>query len=223
MKNFTLTLLFGISAVFLLPAQSNLFEGGLFLGGSTIGGDLVRSDFGSVNQISLAYGLMLRYYVDPNVAIRLNALQTKLRSQSQQFDNFGSYTLRSETPVTEITIDGEYDFLGHRRNWLTKTGGISGYVFLGIGIALTDPMLFYNYESEKLAADENADVSDTRVVMPFGGGMRWSFSDRGSLVLELSIRPAFSDYLDGISIAGNPGRNDWYGFGGFQFWYKLVD
>lgn len=220
MRNLTLALLLSISSIG-LSAQSNLFEAGIFLGGSSIGGDLVKSNLGSVSETNLAYGIMLRRYFHTNVAVRLTAIHTKLTSQAQQFDNFGSQTLRSETPLTEISVDCEYDILGHQRNWLVKTGGISPYVFLGVGVALTDPMLSYNYESELLSSDENADVSDTRIVLPFGAGMRWAFAKKGSLCLEIGARPTFSDYLDGVSIAGNPKKNDWYGFFGIQFWYRL--
>ena len=220
MKHLTLTLLLFLSSLG-LKAQSNLFEAGFFLGGATIGGDLVKSNFGSVNEINLAYGLMLRRYFHDNVAVRLTGIRTKLSSQAQQFDNFGSQTLRSETSLIEISVDCEYDILGHQRNWLAKSGGISPYAFLGLGVALTDPELIYSYEDELLSADENADVSDTRIVLPFGVGMRWAFSKQGSLCLELGARPTFSDYLDGISIAGNPKKNDWYGFGGIQLWFNL--
>lgn len=222
MKHLTLALLFCISS-FGLSAQSSLFEAGLFLGGASIGGDLVKSNFGSVNEINLAYGVRIRRYVTPNVAIRVAGTLTKLTSQAQQFDNFGSQTVRSETSLTEISVDGEYDFLGHRRNWLVKSGGVSPYAFLGFGFGITDPKLIYDSEDELLKADENADYSRTRIVVPFGVGARWAFSKSGSLCLEIGARPTFSDYLDGISLAGNPKRNDWYGFFGIELWYTLSD
>ena len=219
MKHVVLLLL--LATTTLLPAQSNLFEAGAQVGISLIGGDLVKSDLGSVNQAGLVYGIMARRYFHDNVAVRLNIARTKLISQAQQFDHFGSQPVRSETPMTEISVDCEYDILGHQRNWLTKTGGVSPYAFLGLGIALTNPRLMYSFDNADLAADQNADVSKTRVVLPFGAGMRWNFSSEGSLCLEIGARPTFSDYLDGVSIAGNPNKNDWYGMGSVQFWYKI--
>lgn len=224
MRRLALTLIFVLPLINLsLKGQfsADLLEAGVFLGGSTIGGDLVKSDFGSVNQINAAYGLMVRRYFHPNIAARVAAVRTTLRSQAQQFDQFGSQTVRSETPLIEVTVDCQYDALGHQRNWLAKKGGVSPYGFLGFGFAFTDPELSYPNESEELAADKNADVSKTRFILPFGAGVRWNFSTRGSICLELTARPTFSDYLDGISLAGNPNKNDWYGFGGIQFWYRL--
>lgn len=204
-----------------LPAQENLFEVGAILGGSAIGGDLVKSDLGSINEVNLVYGLMVRRYFHTNVAARLSVVHTKLTSQAQQFDRFGSQTLRSETPLTEVSIDGMYDILGHQRDWLSKSGGISPYVYLGFGLSFTNPKLIYSFENDNLDSDQNAGFSKTRIVVPFGIGGRWNFSEKGTLVLEIGARPTFSDYLDGVSIAGNPNKNDWYGVGGIQFWYKL--
>lgn len=220
MKNL-LTILFFSFASLGLQAQSNLFEIGFFLGGSSMGGDLVESNFGSTNEINGAYGLMVRRYFTPNFAVRVNALATKLTSQDRHFDRFGGQVFTSETPLIEISADFEYDILGHQRNWQGNGGKVSPYVFLGIGAALTDPMLTYDFESDEVALDETADISKTRFIMPFGVGGRYNFSSKGSIVLEIGVRPTFSDYLDGVSLAGNPGKNDWYGFGSVQFWFKL--
>lgn len=214
------TLLFVLSS-FGLQAQSDLFEIGFFLGGSSMGGDLVESNFGSANDINGAYGLMIRRYFTSNMAVRVNALMTKLTSQDRHYDRFGGQVFTSETPLVEISVDFEYDILGHQRNWQGNGGKLSPYVFLGVGAAMTDPMLTYDFESEDVQLDETADVSKTRFVMPFGIGGRYNFSPKGSIALELGARPTFSDYLDGVSLAGNPGKNDWYGFGSVQFFFKL--
>lgn len=34
------------------------------------------------------------------------------------------------------------------------------------------------------------------------------------------MRTAFTDYLDGISFAGNPEKKDWYGFAGISLAYR---
>ena len=220
MKNLLTIILFSLSSLG-LQAQSDLFEIGFFLGGSSMGGDLVESNFGSVNEINGAYGLMIRRYFNTNMAVRVSALTTKLTSQDRHFDRYGGQVFISETPVIEFSADFEYDILGHQRNWQGNGGKVSPYVFIGVGAALTDPMLTYDFESEDIMLDETADVSKTRFIVPFGVGGRYNFSSKGTIALEFSARPTFSDYLDGVSLAGNPGKNDWYGFGSVQFWFKL--
>jgi hypothetical protein len=168
-----------------------------------------------------AYGLMIRRYFTTNMAVRANVLATKLTSQDRHYDRFGGQVFTSETPLIEVSFDFEYDILGHQRNWQGNGGKVSPYVFLGVGAALTDPMLSYDFESEEIALDETANVSKTRFVVPFGAGGRYNFSSKGTIALEIGARPTFSDYLDGVSLAGNPGKNDWYGFGSVQFWFKL--
>ena len=94
-------------------------------------------------------------------------------------------------------------------------------MYLGVGAALTSPNPVFDYTDEKVEADLNANVSTTRFIVPFGIGVRWNTTEKWAMALELSARPTFSDYLDGVSMAGNPNKNDWYGFGSFQFMYNL--
>ncbi|MCB0632041.1 MAG: outer membrane beta-barrel protein [Lewinella sp.] len=205
-----------------LHAQKNNLEIGLFVGASVMGGDLVRSNLGSVSDANLAYGLILHKYVNANLAVRLNALNTRLVSSdlkpSQSEDG---QIFSSETSLTELSVLVEYDILGHRRNFQATAGGLSPYIFLGAGAALTDPKPTFGEDSEEVTLDKEANYSKTRFILPFGAGLRYNVSDKMALGFELGVRPAFSDYLDGISQSRNPDKNDWYGFGSFQFWYNL--
>jgi hypothetical protein len=47
--------------------------------------------------------------------------------------------------------------------------------------------------------------------LPFGLGVKAYLSPKWTLSAELGLRPVFNDYLDGVSYAGNPDANDWYG------------
>lgn len=207
---------------FSLHAQKSNLEAGLFVGASTMGGDLVASNLGSVSDANLAFGAMLRKYVHPNVALRANALSTRLTSSDHgllQGDDRQAFV--SETSLTELSVVVEYDILGHRRNWQATAGGLSPFIFLGAGTALTDPKPTFGYEGPKVTADKEAEYSKARFVLPFGAGLRYNVSDKLALAFEFSVRPTFSDYLDGISESRNPDKNDWYGFGSIQFWYNL--
>ncbi len=43
------------------------------------------------------------------------------------------------------------------------------------------------------------------------------------LAVEAGLRTSFSDYLDGVSQAGNPNGNDWYAFGGAALFIRFGD
>lgn len=202
-------------------AQRTNLEVGLLVGASTLGGDLVASNFGSVSDANLAYGVMLRKYAHPNVAVRVNALSTRLTSSDLGQVEDAGRAFSSETGLTELSIVVEYDILGHRRNWQATAGGLSPFVFLGAGTALTDPKPTFGYEGPEVTIDKEAQYSKARFVLPFGAGLRYNVSDKMALAFELSVRPTFSDYLDGISESRNPDKNDWYGIGSVHFWYNL--
>ena len=186
-------------------------------------GDLVVPKYGSMNDVSFAYGLMLRRYIHSNLAIRGNLLKSRLSSNDNRYTRNESRGIRTETPLTEFSIDFELDILGHRRNRPDgkHIGRVSPYVFAGMGIAFTNPKTTFGISNNDIILDQNADVSNTRFVVPVGAGLRLQITENLSVDVEIAPRATFSDYLDGVSISGNPDKNDWYGFGSVQLWYKL--
>lgn len=187
-----------------------------------MGGDLVDANLGSLNDANLAYGLMLRRYFHSNLAVRANLLRTRLTGNDLRSERLAYRGFRTQTPVTELSADFELDILGHRKRGNGAARGIlSPYVFAGVGLAFTNPKTYYGELNSDALLDQNADVSNTRFVMPVGAGLRVNMTPSWALAIELSPRATFSDYLDGVSIAGNPDKNDWYGIGSVQLWYKL--
>lgn len=188
-----------------------------------MGGDMVDPKFGSINDLNFAFGLMARKYVHPNLAIRANALHTRLSANDNRYNRLAKRGFRTETPLTEFSLDFEIDMLGHR-NGKPGIGRsiISPYLFAGAGLALTNPKTSYGTLDKVALEDQNAEVSNTRFVLPVGAGLRINVSPLWSLALEMAPRATFSDYLDGVSLAGNPESDDWYGIGSVQLWYRFV-
>jgi outer membrane protein OmpA-like peptidoglycan-associated protein len=146
-------------------------------------------------------------------------VHTRLTAADERSIRLSERGFYMETPLTELSVDLAFDLLGHRRG---KIGLISPYVFVGGGIALANPETFFNTANGDASIDKNADVSGPRFVMPMGAGLRLDMKPNLSLAVELAPRATFSDYLDGVSMAGNPDSKDWYGFGTVQLIYKLT-
>lgn len=188
-----------------------------------MGGDLVDAKFGSMNDLNFAYGLMARRYFHPNLAIRGNLLRSRLTGNDDRYERLAERGFRTQTPLTELSMDLEFDLFGHRRgNPELTSGPISPYFLVGVGMAFTNPKTNYGSLDGDALQDQNAEVSGTRFVLPVGLGLRIDMGTNWAAAVEVSPRATFSDYLDGVSLSGNPDKNDWYGIGSVQLWYKLT-
>ena len=66
-----------------------------------------------------------------------------------------------------------------------------------------------------------ADQGTIHVVMPIGVGLKMDVSKKMQIGLEAGLRMPFTDYLDGISQAGNPDGNDTYFMSGLSLIYMM--
>ncbi|MEZ4983246.1 MAG: DUF6089 family protein [Saprospiraceae bacterium] len=90
---------------------------------------------------------------------------------------------------------------------------ITPYIFAGVGYTLADKTTeCYHPECLNNGINPFPEPGDrnTFITMPIGIGVKWDFYEYISLGAEWGWRNAFSDYLDGVSIYGKPGNNDWY-------------
>jgi hypothetical protein len=59
------------------------------------------------------------------------------------------------------------------------------------------------------------------ISLPLGVGIKYDLSERMVIALDGSLRLCFSDYIDGISKAAGPTRNDLYSSMQVMVFYKL--
>lgn len=219
----SIALILALGMVIGLNAQSKFWEGGLILGGSVMHGDLVDQRMGSMNDVNPVFGLMARRYFNENLAFRANIIHSRLKADDRRSFRLTERGFRTETPLTELSVDLQYDILGHRRGKTgLEPGLLSPYIFAGIGLGFTNPKTNYNNRNGVTTLDQNADVSNTRFVLPAGAGLRLDMKPNLAVALEIAPRATFSDYLDGVSQSGNPDKDDWYAFGTVQLLYKFT-
>ena len=214
-----------------LSAQQFNMEAGLFLGAANYGGDLGHTNYPVLKETQLAHGGFLRYRLGSRWALRANVTIAKISGDDLNFTTPEWRQRRAisfKSNLTEVGILAEWSPL-ERRKFERNTSfsrRISPYLFAGVGGVIFDPNT--NFEKNKMdeltadiEADQLANVTNARVTIPFGMGVKFNLTDRYVIGLEGGLRPGFTDYLDGVSQAGNPNDNDWYGFAGMTMTYRF--
>ncbi|MEK7257434.1 MAG: DUF6089 family protein, partial [Bacteroidota bacterium] len=219
-----------LSLVLLLPflaSAQEKWEGGLFLGYSNYLGDLVEPTL-TLDEANPAFGLLLRNHVTQNLGLRLNFLYGKISGDDANYDRNAARGAKFESNVVELSLLGEFEFFGHKRfgddGAFRKT--FSPYIFGGLGMNVANPDLVAQAQRpgyEGLQEDLDADPSRVRFSVPLGGGIRFDVNRKLNLGLEWGLRLTFNDYLDGISMGGDPDDNDTYVFGGAVIGFRFGD
>ena len=198
--------------------QGQNMEAGLFAGASNYQGDLVDG-YVEMKETNLAYGAFLRYYVHNNLAVRVGFLGGRITGD----DRNSSHPLRRlrgakfQSDLFELGISGEWHIMGQER-YDDERGfkkNFSPYLYMGLAIAYTDPVT----SGEGLP--ELEEYPNSFFSIPVGGGFKYSVHEMVCLGFEGGFRPAFSDYLDGVSLIANPKRKDWYMFLGMTLTFKF--
>ena len=228
-KNYIL-LLFMLCTVHLMGQYR--WEAGAEVGLSFYQGDLVEQTMPLFKEGNLSLGVGGRYLLNYNWAVRGNVLFGRLTG-----DDFNSTiedrmrrALKFETPFTEASFRLEWEPFGeqHYLSLSQKKSFFSPYTFLGAGINFTNPMVDFSRTSKEEVAflrqiemDLNENYFKTRVILLGGLGVKYDINDLWVVGFELGMRYAFTDYLDGISHAGDMDHRDWYSFGGISLFHRI--
>lgn len=159
-----------------------------------------------------SFGIHLRHFINNRASVSFNYWYGNLtgkdansKSQSLRIRNFSfSSTLQ------EITVNGEWALTN------VKVGGtglfkasLVPYLSVGAGVAFAPGKPKAPVNALEDPFPELGD-RDNFFSLPIIGGLRWNVAPNTIINFEMGSRMIFSDYLDGVSINGNPNRNDWY-------------
>ncbi|MCB0558798.1 MAG: hypothetical protein H6573_25040 [Lewinellaceae bacterium] len=225
MRIFTILLVvmlgpFGVVA----QAPLDALEGGIFFGISNYQGDFTLNTSPELRESNLAIGVVARHPLSYTHALRANLIYGKLSGNDRNFDVRERRGSSFQSSLVELSVVGEWEPFGENRTDLTLDLGqrLSPFFYAGLGMALINPEpVFGNVAEEKAMEDINADYSKVQFSIPMGLGLRLGINDLMSLSLDLGMRKTFTDYLDGVSVAGEKATHDWYLFGGVMFLYRI--
>jgi opacity protein-like surface antigen len=205
------------------------YEVGTFVGMSGYLGDLNKSDWFS-KEPHFAYGAFGRYNLSSKFAIKLAYSRGSLTGQDANYSDRAFRNFSTQTTINDISGQIEYQpwtfpmsKLPHQFQSMLRP-----YIFVGIGMAYTNPkadmsnMIVIKPEiASGIEADLDTEYSKTATVVPFGLGLKYRVEPMWTIGLEAGFRFTFSDYIDGISQAANPGKTDRYKFSGVVVSYRF--
>ena len=183
-------------------------EIGLFLGCSFYLGDLNPNGF--FNQFTrFAGGGIYRYNFNNRVAARVNLLfgtvtaddaQSPSASQRQRNLNFKS-------PIDELSVQMEFNFLEYEIG--NPKHSFSPYIFAGAGVFKMNPkgnagagwvaLQPLGTEGQGTPANHTAPYHLIQPCIPFGLGIKTSFSKGVCLSIEWGMRKTFTGYIDDVN------------------------
>lgn len=180
----------------------------VFLGGSYYIGDL--NPTGHFNSYTKpAGGIGLRHNYNTRFATRANMFFGGIRGDDSKSTSpyLKQRNLNFKSPITELSIMGEFNFFDYRMNDLHKF--VSPYSFIGISLFHFRPKgLFTNTTTNEKSWTELQPLKTEgqgkkywlwQVSIPFGVGFKLNLSEKIDLALEWGMRKTFTDYLDDVS------------------------
>ncbi len=224
-------------------ASAQIYEIGLQGGISAYKGDLNIDKI--YNKVFGYGGIMIRYNHNQHISARLNGAYTLLRGSDLRRDL--PYVIippakqyEFETQLAELSLQAEVNFLPFTVGDIETR--FTPFLFGGFGGIYYDPTGYENAHT----ADDRQEINDSKhwyrdvepddfsnfsVIGLFGFGFRFNLSEDFVAGVEWGMRYAGlpgnngrgTDYLDMVSLKGNPKNNDWYSFLGIHFTYKFLD
>ncbi|AYQ36085.1 DUF6089 family protein [Runella sp. SP2] len=228
---------FVISALLLLSARAafcqSMHRWEVGIGTGTVGylGDLNRHDLWP-REFRPSVNLYARKYIGDVVALRYNVQGGQFWGRDKHYPTRLSRNLTLETNFVENSLLLEWDFYNMNPIFYRQQNGFqsffSPYFFSGISVVYAKPQINfdesqtpYTWIREGIAIDRAANYSAFHLSFPVGLGIKYDVSPEWIVGLEASFRLSTSDYLDGVSYAGNAKKNDAYQVATFNITRRL--
>jgi OmpA-OmpF porin, OOP family len=178
------------------------------------------------------FGAYSLYHFTDNISIKPQLYYGQFSGSDFNYASHINRNFIFKTHIFEPSVEVIWEPWGHiKYNVAQETnrrGRISPYFHLGFGGLFINPKVDYYEEGNKnlltQIAYDKAHTKKQYPIIPFGIGWRFDVSPQWTLGGDASWRMPFSDYLDGISRAANPEKQDWYSVAtlslGYRFKYK---
>jgi hypothetical protein len=196
------------------------WEAGIHVGAFIYQGDLTPNRYGSFETVQPGIGIFGTRIINNSFSVRLLFNMARLAGNEsvykypewRQQRNF-AFT----ASVKELTLLLHWNVLGS--NYDERK--YEPYVFAGAGISSVNinrdysryNAAYFGEQSDlhaRLAVDAATPTPRLIPVVPAGVGVRYNLSQKIAINVEGTYRFMHTDYLDGFSIAANPGFKDHY-------------
>jgi len=192
-------------------------EVGLTVCATNYSGDLAP-DHISIAQTRLGAGAFARLHLNHFFQVRGQIFAGRLYGDDKHFPDHAGRQFRFVTNLFEgaLLLEGTVGTFRYEPVSTDITYYFSPYLFVGVGGARVNPQVTYYGPEDRRARfvrepiPEGGKSQRMLLTTPFGLGLRMIAGNRISMGMEVGVRPAYSDLLDGVSLNGNPDQDDWY-------------
>lgn len=198
-----------------------------------------------------AFGILYRYNINTRLTLRAGGSYGTLKADDIRTDFIPERQLKFSSKIYDLSVIMELNFLdyftGSTKSYVTTYifGGFCAFHFnpQADGVKLRN----IGTEGQNDPDSGREKYSLISFGMPFGLGVKYSFTKRLAISLEWGIRKTITDYIDDVSTTyyfeeGNPQQNslsdptgtfgegmqrgnsqdnDWYNFSGLILTYKF--
>jgi hypothetical protein len=188
------------------PANAQQYALDLFGGASNYQGDMMEKRYTMQNS-KMVIGVGGSYIINGHFRLRAMFSFAKVGANDKYNKDalLLSRNLDFTTNINEFSVTAHYDFLDLHNYRFTP------YIFAGLAVFHFNP---YTYDSTAgktflkplstegqglTAYPDRKPYSLTQLSIPFGGGIRFRFSDEITLAWEIGLRRTNTDYLDDLS------------------------
>lgn len=228
----------------------NKSEWGISFGALRYNGDISSDNSFAVKNLSPGAQVYFKRYFLPNLACRANLFVSKFTDTDRNYTTpsewrsdrdysfdatLGVFSLRAEWDIFGKKRFRHRDTVVYNLDKYTEYAIVeklkrfpAPFLFAGAGLAGFKATTIYNYTEQLsgLAPAVAQDIANNKrghatLALSVGGGFNIDLSKKVVLGFELGTSFANSDYLDGISISGNPKKADWWWFGGLSLGFRF--
>ncbi len=213
-----------LSVLLSIGLSAQEYEIGVYVGGCNYQGDLADEVI-QLNETHLGFGAILRVNQSAQWSLNTHIYVGRISGNDS---NSGLSERRARgysfsAPLTEIGLGVEWSpFKSPYRRYGRFEPSLNPYIFSGLGLALCSPNPQAPASTFPYPFPE-AGVKDYFLNIPIGLGLKYKFTEQLCANAEIGYRYVFSDYLDGVSVHGNPNSPDVYIFAGFSMNYIFGD
>lgn len=191
---FSLLILLLLSA----GARAQIMEVGFNAGAAGYMGDLNQNNPAAIS--GLSFGAYVKGNLDPYwaVGIHYNYGKIKDNDQTSSNPNFRDRNLNFSTPLHELSLQLDFNFLEYFSGGGTKN--FTPFIFTGIGGVLFNPKATYQNQEYELRYyhTEGKNYKNYALSIPYGVGVKYRIAERLALVGQAGYRTAHTDYLDDV-------------------------
>lgn len=228
MKRLLLFGLLSFTSISLTNAQGRFkpdrfLEVGVLLGLTNYSGDIADT-YIELAETKPGFGFYTRYHANPKWGVKGHFYLGSISGDDKNAPTRRQRYFSFETNLLEIGLVGEWKPFAKTRQ--SKTGihmfYFTPYLFGGVGFTFANAEAKYYGPAERRNEVLRVPLPEeglrtTFITTPVGIGLRADIAERFIIGAEGGWRPVYSDHLDGISLNGNPDKNDWYYFVGITF------